>query len=39
MLQTDPPDLVADDLDLTLEQVEAAARFEQDLTDGRGLAA
>jgi uncharacterized protein (DUF433 family) len=39
MLLSDSPDVVADDLDLTEEQVLAAAAFEAALAEGRGLAA
>jgi uncharacterized protein (DUF433 family) len=39
MLEADPPEVVAEDLDLTMQQVEAAAEFEAGLLTGRGIAA
>jgi uncharacterized protein (DUF433 family) len=39
MAAEDPVDVVADDLDLTFEQVSAAVAFERSLREGRGLAA
>jgi len=37
MTEVDPPELVAQDLDLTVEQVQAAGKFEAALLEGRGI--
>ena len=37
MSEVDPPELVAQDLDLTVEQVLAAGKFEAALLEGRGI--
>lgn len=37
MTEVDPPELVAQDLDLTVEQVLAAGKFEAALLEGRGI--
>lgn len=39
MTEADPPELVAQDLELTVEQVLAATKFEAELLEGRGIAA
>lgn len=39
MTEVDPPELVAQDLELTVEQVLAATKFEAELLEGRGIAA
>jgi len=39
MLDTDSAETVGEELDLTVEQVHAAANFEAALAEGRGLAA
>jgi uncharacterized protein (DUF433 family) len=39
LVQFDSPEAVADDMDLSVEQVQAAVSFEADLSAGRGIAA